>query len=988
MKRRILLLVILLLMAAAGAWFYFQKPETREAPIKRAPLIAPELPMITIEEMRAFYRLKPDRRFLLAMGDLHHLLTTEKRQIASAEFKSEKWEISYRGQVVGTLPEFPDYQDWMDLLVQWGATLPSKLPKNKDVSTNTLEKLIRNYDGLQAVKEADRIWGGSGNSYLLPLASRAYLILYTQAIDLLRFNETLPARAIALMAASKVLPAKTAQPEECMLAQQLGYTASAKRLAEKLPESSSLRMMISGSFDALRKRAYADTDSAEARYLYFLRLADARKKDEWVLWQENYFPDVTAPTIQAALLMNHFDLNPTYSVLAMRMALEEMQGSPLSEKHENTHQLIQDFDSGLKRHAAEQKGILWDSEAFQAYYQGLFYSGLYRLGGFNLDQLSSREAADSLVKRIGEFPSGPGHDFQLWYAHLTQSKQGKNNISTLKKDLVELSTLGAPPLLRMFEDLAGWAYYQDPLIFLAVRDLVEKLDSRPGDCLSLGDIALKRLNDLKLTEQLYGSVMRVAPTYNLRGASWFASYQRDVSQIESILSLPEITPVEISNAIWWLSQDKDVPPEQMRNVFQKAAAMERTDYWIRGNYIRYLQDRKEYDEAIRVIKDWLNYSGPEQGFDYIHACVDLSHLYSLQGKYDIAWSAVEPVVDSWQGDALSEGVLALDHLGKTEEALKLAYEAVDRYPDAWGNWADLLEVLWRHGRYTEAPKALDKYPAYINLNDWCWRIGQRFIETFASEPDDKAMLAFVQLLTSRNYGKWMATFAKTARKEKRPALGYRMVMESEKKHFANIYDLLGAYSCMRESKGSEAAFAWLQKEIPAQKVSGLCFLVFQAGEDQLLWDLAPHPEKFPNPEWIWLTRAAAAARSENVPESWKKQLMDYYSGKAEILSSYQKRNHEYQYREGQFLMGVISEQDLLSAAKNSEQLCDIAYFIGLKHHAAGDYENASDWYRLAVETRQRKEYEYMIAFDTLETWSNVGHSLRILAQDKVGLTSP
>src|SRR5438876_1013128 len=69
------------------------------------------------------YRLEPDARVLLAVADLHHLVTGAPREDAHAVFGGGAWRVRYRGLEVGVLPEFPEFGDLEGLLRHWALSL-------------------------------------------------------------------------------------------------------------------------------------------------------------------------------------------------------------------------------------------------------------------------------------------------------------------------------------------------------------------------------------------------------------------------------------------------------------------------------------------------------------------------------------------------------------------------------------------------------------------------------------------------------------------------------------------------------------------------------------------------------------------------------------------------------------------------------------------------------------------------------------------------
>src|SRR5262249_29853874 len=104
----------------------------------------------------------------------------------------------------------------------------------------------------------------------------------------------------------------------------------------------------------------------------------------------------------------------------------------------------------------------------------------------------------------------------------------------------------------------------------------------------------------------------------------------------------------------------------------------------------------------------------------------------------------------------------------------------------------------------------------------------------------------------------------------------------------------------------------------------------------------------------------------------------------ELVTHYQQPNPQQHYHPiGQYLLGLASERDVWPLATDAEHRCQIAFFFGWKAHAEGRYEEASDWYRIAVETASHMNWEYNWAYRILKGWYDHTESLTRLAAQKL-----
>jgi hypothetical protein len=180
-----------------------------------------------------------------------------------------------------------------------------------------------------------------------------------------------------------------------------------------------------------------------------------------------------------------------------------------------------------------------------------------------------------------------------------------------------------------------------------------------------------------------------------------------------------------------------------------------------------------------------------------------------------------------------------------------------------------------------------------------------------------------------------------------------------------------AYEYMRKNKSKEEALKWADSLFPARQRGGLSRLMFGNKQYDLLWEFFPEPEKSGYPDLVWLMRACASAKLGNA-DPHRKELIEYYKNRTATLEDSSAR----------FLLDLMPKDQYLALAETPVEKCNVAYYLGLKAEGAGNLAEASDWYRIAVETGQtntipRTAYvgPYYWAHDTLNTWCNEGKKL-------------
>lgn len=61
---------------------------------------APSPLLVRKEEVTAAYRLRPDKRFLMAVAEVDYFLTGKPQQPVSANYKEDIWTITYKDEFV------------------------------------------------------------------------------------------------------------------------------------------------------------------------------------------------------------------------------------------------------------------------------------------------------------------------------------------------------------------------------------------------------------------------------------------------------------------------------------------------------------------------------------------------------------------------------------------------------------------------------------------------------------------------------------------------------------------------------------------------------------------------------------------------------------------------------------------------------------------------------------------------------------------------
>lgn len=1011
MKRLISFLIILPLLAIGCN--AKNSSSSREAPSQKKPESVLDVPP---ESMRDFladaYRLQPDRRFLMAVAEAHAFLYGQRREKVSAVFKSGQWEICYRNKVVGTLPELPDFKDAMTLLSQWVKTLQQRYPLNLALSSQTIDPEIDRQrekflapNVATAMQKTDAAWEkGRHSQALLYSGTRSLVFLAVQGMDRMETADILPAKALALLAITKTLTGYNVDHEESLLAYTLGYSGHAIAVGNKLMVTDAVRLYVNREGDPLKKIAEAPGASAESRYLYLLRLVESKKAEAFLAWAKDHFSDtcLSLPVYKAGLDLNAFSLTPIFAEALPRLVLlslaQEVESMPdLIELAKNSRNnvysdkelkdiilamsatisakqstMIDHFESGLRLLEKKYTGPFLDAETYKAYYTGYFFSSLHDLGLHYLDELSSVESAKQYAAMLGKTDTGIAADFRQWYHTLSQSKEGKSSLQVLMSDLEGLRNLGARPLMRTFGEQRQYFSYGDPAKLKAIKLLMTRLDTRIEHRGYLINMAWEDLHDLKLTERLIGTIATAAPTQE-EYTVWYADFVGNPDMLKEILRNTHATVIARLRALWYLEKGNRMEKKAVESEYEQLVR-ENPDNWdIRADYAHYLNRTKQYRKTRTVVQDWQKRKVPVTGLERVFAQTMIAYSYYKEGNYNRGWTAIQPMIESRQRWAMEVGALLLDKLDRKSEAEKMGIAMVERYPDSFEGRMTLTELYWHHGKYAEAATLLKSAPHEINVSLWQFTIAPRFAKVFKDKPRKEVMAAFLSLREQKFSNIVLLRLTYPLEKAGKHDLSFAMSNQLQSAGLERVVFLLQSFRSLKSYKGKQKALEWLRKAIPAGMLLPSSMVMYDEKEYELLWDIIADPGQRVEGSYVWLERAAASLQIGAAKDPHRNELLNHFSkagtGLDETL--------------GKFLVGMSTEKDVLSLIKTAKERCEVAYFLGLKAQSEGRYQDASDWYRIAVETGLIKNGECRWAHDMLYQWYTQGKSLTWLAADKL-----
>ncbi len=919
-----------------------------------------------LQILRKSYRLQPDKRFLMSVAQIHSFLTDEPIEVVSVDFKNDAWLIQYKNLEVGTFPEAPDFSDAMRMLSAWTQKLQTKHhyklntaePEQSKELNADADRFYLPYQ-IMLLRKINTLWlDDDRDSGFLPIATRALVNLNLQNLDQVELGDFSTAKALTMLVLSKNLTQEKLVHEECLLSHTMGYTTHAFNICKSLPEKDPVRFYGTNQNKELEDAANLASASDQTHYLWLLRLASLKNEDDFSKYRRAVYPKMEQPLsiIRATLGLDDFSMNRTWSRTALPLIVEQITQDSLLpgtspqiandiisklQRAKSTPALIDSFEKAISDETEKKNRPFLTSTEYSSYYRNYFYSALYIQGLFYMDELSSVEAVTEFSDDLKKASANPYiTDFQKWYGHLAESKQGAQDLQPLFNDFQNLSIFGARILFRTMERITPRADQNDPKVYSAIKTLVSRMDTRVRHRYFLADLMRDELRDLKQQENLCSSIFRDDVLDESEAATWCAQYTGNTNVLMGLLNSRQFKVSKKGKILRYLRFRDDVDAGILEDQFKKAIKENPEDWDIREEYVEFLRQKERNAETISVINEWLRTHDDSDGFDYLFAIRELGEGYYRDGKYEEGWEVVEPEVSSYQAGVLIQGFFLLYKLGREQESLKLAHETLERYPDDTNVLLDMDEVLWRLGKYTEAAQEIHSFSYPITTSEWCYDVGKKFATVFKDQSKEQVIEAIGAMIDIQAPGIFFRCASENLGDAGKYDLAYEVSMKANEHGLADMGMFVSTYKYLRESKGKEEALVWARSVQIQQKYSDLSLVMFDYNEHELMWELIQDPEQTPEPNVVWLMRAASSVR----PGSGLNYNRD------QLLQHYQTTVEDFYHKLGRYLLGLSDEQDILKDAENDLKKRSLAAFMfGLKAQSNGNYSDAVDWYRISNE---------------------------------------
>jgi hypothetical protein len=320
--------------------------------------------------------------------------------------------------------------------------------------------------------------------------------------------------------------------------------------------------------------------------------------------------------------------------------------------------------------------------------------------------------------------------------------------------------------------------------------------------------------------------------------------------------------------------------------------------------------------------------------------------------------------------------MTLESLGRHEEALEMARRRLDRYPDGIYDRAELAELLWMQQRFEEVPRVLLDPGHPPAPWDWARVIGPCFRDAFRDRPLAKMQDAFAVLIAAGVNPWYLAEIPSTMAKADRPDAAFTLLTMITAKNggIGPVDPRFNAYRYLKAWKGEEAAIAWVRSAVPPQSRMQALDATLDEGLLDLFWRIDDPPSEQADIDRVKLVRVRALALAPDKGEEHRSELWSYFSGRKTSKAEY-----------ALYLLDATPKSAFLKLAADPSRRSAVAYYLGLKAMGQENYEEASEWLLISLETGGPPDArgEFQDAKTILHRWAREGRSFERMKVERL-----
>lgn len=912
------------------------------------------------------YRLKPDRRFLLAAQDIVNFMNEGPDCEAAVRFADDEWKISCGSKALGEFPKIPDFDDAMRLLQQLATKRLDQIGfrsiRNyaRDITVPKRFRIFNVPGLLNAVKKLPNTAGAiQRNPAVLAEAAMALCRLDFMRADAAGVGDAFSARTLAALAIA-ISAGFVLDEEESMAAYNLGYREAAIERADTLPANNSWKSYLNQDDHALLHAARIDSDDPEAPYLWLWRLAQQNNLAAWKKWVRLRFSHS----------INELGVATTAISLGS-IAVDRWSGISLMR---GAARLVGGGDEFAYEPKAHDAASRWHSpfltpKEYLGLVNSFYFGGAWQIEYVAIDRRDVPSEADGVIATVGKLQSPLGKEVARWLVDYQRLSSGQISADRAVADGLGFRLLGAAPRFGLL-DKAMQKYPDESWRRTEIaRHAVTVLDTRPAVAIDYANW-LGGLGYLSAARQLWGAYSSGAARPRANIDVWLAQYNEGPKALVRI-AMDSGVKIGIRRYAAELLDQSGASEATMLPLYDAMLASDPTDGATYLSYINLLKKHGDYAHIIGTAKKWqLNNQGKQPDpFDYWRAIVATSFGLMKIGKADAAWREIKPILGSYYGRALTQGVRVLLALNRIDEARKLARAEADRYPNSIASVMPVVRVYWRAGKYQQAAAILDGMRPRITGSEWRKDVATVFVKALGGDVK-RAVSAFKAMVDAKIDPDMLNIVAEVAGQHN-PELGFRVCALIRRPGLAGISESVNAYRFLKKWRGADKALAWLHGQIPQRFQVPAAMVYFDMNEPDLLWEMIAATGDSNDDQAVWLYRSAAFVMSRRQP----------YARKMALTAHYAEAGNGWYDRLGRYVLGLNRAAIPLDKKMTVRQISEASFYLGLRALKDGKIDEGLDWLRVDLETEDQHNGEYRWAYGLLRRIESTARDPAVLARE-------
>jgi tetratricopeptide (TPR) repeat protein len=491
--------------------------------------------------------------------------------------------------------------------------------------------------------------------------------------------------------------------------------------------------------------------------------------------------------------------------------------------------------------------------------------------------------------------------------------------------------------------------------------VVSKFDSRPGNLFNLG-LIFSRLYHYDFSEKFYNLGLAQNP-YRYDIYARVAHVMGDDRPVlKALYMFPENTMMLEEAGDYYVDKVDQHSREKAVILYRRGAELKPTHKDLSRKLARALRKLKRYEEAISVLQNWINQNGGNNLITTIYRG-DIARIYLDMSNSDMALKILEKEMDSYQAGTMMTIAAAYKMRNEINKAESMYRKALDRYPQVDHVLSGIAAFYWDQERDAEASDLI-AMGRRINGDYSRWYFSD-FSKVFIQARQERISEA-INSLKATGASSWeISSLAHLFAARGRYEIALMILKQiSVKKTMARLELNVSIYEVEREWKGEDAARNSLTKAVPQQMYGHLAMVLFKRGHFGLLMKFIENPESFQTQwrEFLWLLKLMAWIAENEQPANLKNMFYAHY----------QNTSKDYYHSIGRFMLGNISQSDIIALIKTSKQRCEFSYYIGFAERVQGNFNEAAIWYQICRETLLSNNGEFHWASDELFWWAHMG----------------